>query len=88
MFEGLFAQAGGIHVQPQAVRRIDSLTSAVHNAVERVELMTPQGMVQACVVATNVYQKTPQGWRMVLHHSGSGTPQDAQELNPSGQVLH
>jgi len=33
-----------------------------------------------CVVATNVYAKTPDGWRLVLHHASPGTEQEAVEV--------
>jgi hypothetical protein len=70
------------------VRKIESLTSVVHNVVERVELALPGGPRIASVLATNVYHRTPQGWRMVAHHASPGTPQELQEGQDTPQVLH
>jgi len=56
--------------------------------VERVEVITPQGPQQAWVIATNVYHKTPQGWRMVAHHTSPGTSHDAGDQGLSPMVLH
>jgi hypothetical protein len=70
------------------VRKIESLTSVVHNVVERVELLLPDGLKLASVLATNVYHRTPQGWRMVAHHASPGTPQELQEGPDAPQVLH
>jgi SnoaL-like domain len=64
------------------------LGSAVHHVLERVEVMTPQGAAQAIVMATNVYHKTAQGWRLVVHHASPGTAGAAQELPQASQVLH
>jgi ketosteroid isomerase-like protein len=40
------------------------------------------------VIATNVYHKTPQGWRMVAHHASPGTPKDAADVGVKPTVLH
>jgi hypothetical protein len=40
------------------------------------------------VIATNVYHKTAQGWRMVAHHASPGTANDIQEVAGPPQVLH
>jgi ketosteroid isomerase-like protein len=64
------------------------LACAVHHLVERVEVITPQGAKQAYVIATNVYQKMPQGWRLVAHHASPGTPQDSADMGAKPNVLH
>jgi ketosteroid isomerase-like protein len=56
--------------------------------VDRFEVITPQGARQAYVIATNVYHKTPQGWRMVAHHASPGTPKDAADVGAKPTVLH
>jgi len=87
-FEALFNH-GTLRVRTEGVRRIEALASAVHTLVERIELELPGGLQEACVVATNVYHKTAQGWRMVAHHASPGTPQEAQATAQDGpQVLH
>jgi ketosteroid isomerase-like protein len=87
-FDAMFSNGGVILARPESIRRIDSLAAAVHNLLERVEVMTPEGPVQAYVQATNVYHKTPQGWRMVVHHASPGDQSEAQEVNQTTQVLH
>jgi ketosteroid isomerase-like protein len=86
-FEAMFAN-GSIRAWPEKVRKIDSLGSCVHNLLERVEVLGPQGVRQAWVIATNIYHKTPQGWRMVAHHASPGTPSEVQEVSDSPAVLH
>nr|WP_315463661.1 nuclear transport factor 2 family protein [uncultured Rhodoferax sp.] len=87
-FEVLFAQGGAVHVRPEHIRRVDSLASAVHHVLEKVEILTPEGPRNAHVLATNVYHKTPQGWRLVVHHASPGTPEDADAHLQSAQILH
>ncbi len=86
-FEALFSN-GHIRATPQRVRCVDSLASSVHSVVERIEVMTPQGPQQAYVIATNVYHKTAQGWRLVAHHASPGTLTEVHEANDTPQVLH
>ena len=86
-FEAMFAN-GRIHAHPERVRRLHTLDSAVHNLVERIELLTPEGQRVGYVVATNVYLKTAQGWRMVAHHASPGTAQETPEVVEAPAVLH
>ena len=86
-FESIFAN-GAIHVVPEKVRRVTSLTSAVHSVLERVQVMAPDGPHSAWVIATNVYLKGAQGWRLVAHHASPGTPQEVQEIIEAASTLH
>jgi uncharacterized protein (TIGR02246 family) len=86
-FEAIFSN-GNIRAWPEQVRRVDALASAVHNVLERVELMTDAGPKQAYVLATNVYHKTAQGWRMVAHHASPGSQTELHEINEQPPVLH
>lgn len=86
-FEAMFAN-GTITARPERVHRVDMLGSCVHSLVERLDILTPQGPAQVCVIATNVYCRTAQGWRLVLHHASPGGPAEAQELQAVPAVLH
>jgi ketosteroid isomerase-like protein len=86
-FEAMFAN-GSIRAQPQAVRKIESLTSVVHHVRERIEILTEDGPREAFVIATNVYYKTAQGWRMVVHHASPGSAQEAHDIHDKPPVLH
>lgn len=86
-FEAMFA-SGTIAARPEHVCKVESLTSAMHNVIERIALHTTDGSQEAVVVATNVYQRTPQGWRMVAHHASPGTAANHTEALQATQVLH
>ena len=59
-------EKGGLQIRPSQLYETKNLMTSVHTVVEGV---TSSGTAEpAHLVATNVYMKTPRGWRMVLHH--------------------
>lgn len=86
-FEAMFAN-GSIRAWPQRAFKSVAVASAVHNVLERVEVLGPEGPAQAWVIATNVYHRTAQGWRLVAHHASPGTTSEIQEVSDAPSVLH
>ena len=78
-FDAMFAN-GPIPVRAQQVRRVETAGCAVHHVLERVDISTAEGTQTAWVLASNVFFKTTQGWRLVLHHASPGSPREAQEI--------
>ena len=85
-FEAMFAH-GTVKARPEGIHRVQSLASAVHHLVERVEVLAPDGPRTAWVIATNVYHKTLQGWRLVAHHASPGKADDGASA-ASPVLLH
>ena len=50
--------------------------------------MTEQGERFAWVIATNVYLKSAQGWRLVAHHASPGGSAEAHESAEATSTLH
>ncbi len=86
-FDAIFAN-GNIRAWPEQVRKVEALASSAHTVVERVEVITPSGPANAYVLATNVYHKTAQGWRMVVHHASPGSQSEMLDISDVPQVLH
>jgi uncharacterized protein (TIGR02246 family) len=86
-FEAMFA-VGSIQVSIQKVRRLEFLGASIHSVLECIEVPTAEGPRHAWVIATNVYQKTPQGWRMVAHHASPGNPHVLLDSPSNPTVLH
>jgi uncharacterized protein (TIGR02246 family) len=86
-FEAIFA-SGAIPVQPEQVHRLQALGCAVHHLVERITVGAAEGEQQAWVLATNVYVKTAQGWRMAAHHASPASPHDLPEVGDAPSTLH
>ena len=74
-FEAIFG-TGGVPVMPEQLHRLQHMGTALHHLVERIDVVTEQGRQTAWVLATNVYVKTAQGWRLAAHHA---SPAAAQE---------
>ena len=87
-FESLFSNGGSVHAQPEHIRRVEAMGSAVHSVLERVQVLTPEGAASVYVTATNVYHRTAQGWRLVLHHASPGVEGEPQEIRQFPQTLH
>lgn len=86
-FEQIFAN-GPIAAHPEKVRRLQTLSCAVHSVLERIDVMTPRGQQAGWVVATNVYVKTAEGWRLAAHHASPGTESEVRELVEAASTLH
>lgn len=86
-FDAMFAN-GTIQARPEKVRRVEVMGGSVHNVLERVDVLTEEGPRHAYVIATNVYHKTAQGWRLVAHHASPGTPSEMHEVSETPPVLH
>ena len=86
-FGAIFAN-GRIGVHAEHVHRVHSMDSAVHSVLERIDVVTAEGPRTGWIVATNVYHKTAQGWRMVAHHASPGTADEAPEIGEAPSVLH
>ena len=86
-FEQMFSH-GPIRSFPERLHKLETITSAVHNLIARVEIFTSEGKQVAFVTSTNVYMRTAEGWRMVAHHASPGTPQDAVDVGVKPTVLH
>ncbi|MDP3822318.1 MAG: nuclear transport factor 2 family protein [Burkholderiales bacterium] len=86
-FDSMFAN-GTIDARPEKVRRLQTHSCAVHSVLEQVRVMTDEGPQSAWVIATNVYVKGAQGWRLVAHHASPGSPREVQEIVEAASVLH
>ena len=86
-FDAMFTH-GAIDARPEKVRRLDTHSTAVHSVLERIRVMGPEGERFAWVVATNVYLKAAQGWRLVAHHASPGTASEVQDIAETASILH
>lgn len=76
-------QHGGLHILPSQLHETHTLMSSVHTVIEGTTAASGE---PAHLIATNVYSKTPRGWRIVLHHvsvASGQVPTDAR-----AQILH
>jgi len=87
-FDNIFAN-GGIPVTPEQVHRLHTMTTAVHHLAERITITSAEGTQTAWVLATNVYLKTEQGWRLVVHHASPGSVgEQPPVIGETPSILH
>ncbi|MCU0763847.1 MAG: nuclear transport factor 2 family protein [Hydrogenophaga sp.] len=86
-FDAMFAN-GAVIAHPEKVRRLEMGPCSVHSVVERVQVMSDDGPQVAWVVATNVYGKTPRGWRLLAHHASPGNRTEPLDILPALPLLH
>ena len=86
----IFAGGAALRVRATEHRRFDGQSVAVRAVIERVAPAAGDAPVSS-VCATNVYELTANGWRMVAHHASPLTEPAsaaAEEPAPAGHTLH
>ncbi len=86
-FAAMF-EHGPITVQPEVLHRSVYGACAVHSVLETVVLPSDDGLLEASVIATNVYVLTATGWRMAVHHASPGTRKPIASITYPNKVLH
>jgi ketosteroid isomerase-like protein len=86
-FEAIFAN-GAIPVRPEGVHRLQWHGGSLHHLLERIEVKTDEGLQVAYVVASNVYVKTSQGWRLAAHHASPGLADAPPATADAPNTLH
>lgn len=81
-------ERGGLQVRPAQVVRVQALASSMHSVLEQVRIALPDGAREALLWATNVYHKTPAGWRLVARHASAAEGHGAQAGAPALHMLH
>ncbi len=69
-FEALFEHRE-LRLNVDEVRRVQTMGGAAHTLVVRISIDLPDGPREAHLVLTHAYQKTAQGWRLVVHHASA-----------------
>ena len=60
---------GGLQVSVSHLQVANNPLCAVHNVLEQIQVESHPEARYAFVLATNVYLKEADGWRLVLHHA-------------------
>ena len=84
-WEAIF-ERGGVHIHPAQRHTVSSSMSAVHNIIEEIRRNDGE-TPDRHVLATNIYLKTPKGWRIVVHHA-SVAPGVTPAEPVSSSMLH
>lgn len=81
---------GPLRIAVRELRIQPGVMVAVHSLVEQITIAGPRQPRVAQLIATNVYMKGPDGWRIVLHHASPGEAIEqadpAHGERPSGRL--
>lgn len=84
-FESIF-ERGSVQIRPLQLHATHNLMTAVHNIIEEVKSKSGDAQ-EVHILCTNVYVKTPLGWRITLHHA-SIAPGQTPVDTPKTMLLH
>ncbi len=84
-WEAIF-ERGGVTIHPRQLLVTQNLMTAIHNIVEEVNQADNEHQ-ELHILATNIYLKTPQGWRIAVHHA-SVAPGAVTTEHSAGSMLH
>ena len=87
----MFAGGPGMRVQVTQQVAVTGMMVAVHSVHENITV-TGEQRPRPPMVATNVYLRTPAGWRMIVHHASPAPGAPAAGAAPAGpaapKILH
>jgi uncharacterized protein (TIGR02246 family) len=86
-FETMFGN-GNIQVRLMQARSVDGNGYSVHHVLEEMRLSGDGDTQTVLVLVTNLYVKTPQGWRLMVHHASPANKGEVQEVVESPSTLH
>ena len=83
----IFASGQRLSFQLQDVHRARGVMVTVHSLLERVSV-AGESQPRSLVVATNVYQQTERGWRLIVHHASPAPANVRREPAQKSATLH
>lgn len=60
---------------------------SIHVIYENLQL-GDKGLEKSRMIATNVYEKTPAGWKMILHHASPAPKETGRSDTATSKILH
>lgn len=84
-WEAIF-ERGGVQIRPRQLKVMQNVMTAIHNVIEEIN-HDDAAHQEIHIVATNIYLKTPQGWRIAAHHA-SVAPGAFTSEQTTSSMLH
>lgn len=72
-WEQLFNSGQRLSFRLDQVVMVETVGLATHSAIEHITVLSDNNAT-GTAICTNVFVRTPHGWRMVLHHSSLSPP--------------
>ena len=89
-FGEIFSAGATAKVEVGELRKQESQTLAIHSVYETFRIPAHAGGtgVAPTVLATNIFQLTPNGWRMIMHHASLAPEGTKAEEQGVARILH
>jgi ketosteroid isomerase-like protein len=75
----IFASAQSVRFQLREQHLLHAMMVSVHSVYEHIAVGA-EARARARIIATNIYMRTEQGWRMMVHHASPAPA--AEEVEP------
>lgn len=82
-WQQIFAQGEKLHFRIVHHHCTQTGNLAIHSVSEQIQSENAESEISAEVIATNIYELTPEGWRMILHHASP-----AHTLSHATSTMH
>ncbi|MFZ6653654.1 YybH family protein [Undibacterium sp. TJN19] len=79
-------ERGNVNIHPLQLHATHNMLTAVHSIIEEFQ-RTGDGKQDVHILATNVYVKTPHGWRITMHHASVANGKAPMDMFKAS-VLH
>lgn len=76
-WERIFAADSRLSFRLEQIVLIETVGLAMQSALEQIGLA--EGAARGSAIATNVFMRTPSGWRIVCHHASEAPPMPVAE---------
>ena len=83
----IFAGGQALRFRLRQQQSLNGMTFAVHSIYEQISIAGEAG-ARNPVITTNIYMRTENGWRMVVHHASAAPPSPDSEGKRAPKMLH
>ena len=83
----IFAGGQTLRFRLRQQQALNGMTLVVHSVYEQITVAS-EARARQPVIATNIYMRTENGWRMVVHHASPAPGAPEAEGKPPPKTLH
>ena len=83
----IFSGAQTLSFRLRHQQSLNGMTLAVHSVYELISV-SGEARARNPMIATNIYMRTGNGWRMVVHHASAAPASPEAESNRAPKTLH
>jgi uncharacterized protein (TIGR02246 family) len=83
----IFAGGQNLRFRLRQQQTLNGMTLVVHSVYEQITVAS-EARARQPVIATNVYMRTENGWRMVVHHASPAPAAPESEPKRAPKTLH